>query len=125
MFQAAISAVSGILGLPAHSAFGSSTTTRYHSVAAWQRTNGDFMEIAFRKLPTLESLAPQPGDIYLVPLTRKEADRRALASYVFVKGAAGLIRGEGPSQRIVVSSDAKLDDMLALTILQMELRGQL
>ena len=54
------------------------------------------MEVAFRKLPPLDSLSPQPGDLFLVPTSRLEADARKLASHVFAKGSAGLIRGEGP-----------------------------
>jgi hypothetical protein len=79
------------------------------------------VELVFRKLYPPQSVTLQPGEIYLLA----SSERGDLASLVLEKGPDALRHGAGPFSRIVIDSDAKFDDMLAASILQRLLTGQL
>src|SRR5579862_2266464 len=82
------------------------------------------MELVFRKLPLAESLEPLPGEVFLLPASLDQRQRRDLARFVLEQNTDGLLRGPGTSQRIVIDADPKFDDMLAALFSQQLLEGR-
>jgi uncharacterized caspase-like protein len=80
------------------------------------------MELVFRKF-TAETATPGIGEIYLSPAASADRQRRDLAALLLDKGPSALQQGAAPAERIVVSVDPTLDDMLAAAIVQRQLRG--
>ena len=76
------------------------------------------MELVFRKLPPVESVKPQPGEVYLVPAALDQRSRHDLASFMLEQGTAALLHGPGTPERLIIDSDPKFDDMLAALFVQ-------
>jgi hypothetical protein len=76
------------------------------------------MQIVFLSHTDSAWSSPGPGDIQLRPRLPEHPDQRRLACLVLDEGLTGLAQGEPPLARIVIRTDATLDEMLAATFVE-------
>jgi hypothetical protein len=68
--------------------------------------------------------APAPGEVHLAAADAEDAGRRDLANLVLEKGLAGLLRGDGEPETLVLPRVPTLDDMLAALFVTREVNGE-
>jgi hypothetical protein len=76
------------------------------------------MQLDFRLLSSNGAVPAAPGELLLRPAFPEDAGRLDFAALALEKGEAAFLRGTGPIERLVVSVDPTLDDMLAALIVQ-------
>jgi hypothetical protein len=79
------------------------------------------MQVLFRKLT--DGDGPAPGELLIRARRERHGDCRTLSCLVLDHGLDALEQGPGPLERIIVSADPTLDDLLAALLVQRRLAG--
>ncbi len=82
------------------------------------------MQLVFRKFSPGSAPEPAAGEVLLRPHRPEHQHRRDLSCLVLEEGLDAFPHGSHPIQRIVVSDDPTLDDLLAATFLEQCLAGR-